>query len=134
MDHQPSVTVERVEGYPHAVRLKWERYVVETDIRPAFHQLTRFLDEASQPINVLVDLRSDPHLPLQTTISETLSGPFLHKKMGLWLVVGFNQRAEVVANVISAVGPRDTIRWYKTEAEALEHLSQLEERYAPAWG
>ena len=90
MEHSSSVLVEPVDGHPGAYWLRWDQWVAEIDIRPAFHALTRALDEARAPVNVIVDLRANPHLPLQTTISETISGPFLHRNMGRWLVVGSN--------------------------------------------
>jgi hypothetical protein len=133
MEHRHTVTIEPIKDHPNALRLNWERWVVEADVRPTFHELTHYLDEAFAPVNVLVDLTSDPRLPLQTTISETISGPFMHPNMGMWLVVGTNQRAQIVANVITLVGLRDSIRWFESEAEALAFLDQLEGRLVPAW-
>lgn len=133
MDHKSTVTIEPIDAYPNAVRLRWERWVVEADVRPAFHELTRRLDIARQPLNVIVDLSADPRLPLQTTISETISGPFAHPNMGVWLVVGTNQRAHFIADMITRVGRQDSIRWFQTEAEAIEFLSGLEAGQIQAW-
>jgi hypothetical protein len=126
MEQKRTVRVERVEGHPKALCLRWEQRIVESDIHPAFHEMTKFLDEAGQPVHVIVDLRADPNLPLSTTIFETLRGPFSHHNMGQWLVIAENARAKVIANIISKVGIRDSIHWFNTEDEALEHLTQIE--------
>lgn len=133
MQAHSSVTVEPVEGHPAAFWLRWSSYVAESDVRPAFRALTRCLDEANTRVHILVDLRSNPRLPLQTTISETMNGPFLHKNMGTWLVIGRNPRAEIVASVISRAGHVNSIVWFKTEQEALRHLETLEAQKIPAW-
>ena len=114
--------------------LRWASYVAETDVRPAFRNLTRLLDVAHGPVHVIVDLRNDPRLPLQTTISETMSGPFMHRNMGRWLVIGSNNRAAIIAAVITKVGRIDSIFWFETEEEALAHLATLEGEQVPAWG
>jgi hypothetical protein len=126
MEHRPTVFIESVDNHPTAVWLRWERWVVEADVRPAFHEMTHRLDTARQPVHVLVDLRADPRLPLQTTISETLSGPFMHPNMGEWLVIGTNARAHFVADMITRVGRQNSIRWFQTDTEAFEHLSGRE--------
>ena len=133
MEDHLTVMVEPVTGYPGAYWLRWSSYVAETDIRPAFHQLTHLLDEAHDPIHVLVDLRRNPRLPLQTTISETMNGPFMHRNMGMWLVVGKNPRAEIVATVITKVGRINSILWFATEQEALRKLAELEREKIPVW-
>ena len=133
MENHETVIVEPVKDHPDALWLRWAPYVAEADIRPAFHELTRRLDEAHSPVQVLVDLRQNPRLPLQTTIFETMNGPFLHPNMGLWLVVGTNPRAEIIATVITRVGRMDSILWYKTEAEALRKLEALEASRIKAW-
>ena len=134
MEHQPTVVVEPVEGHPGAFWLRWSSYVAESDVRPAFQKLTRLLDDAHAPIHVLVDLRSNPRLPLQTTISETMSGPFMHRNMGRLLVIGSNSRAEIVGAVITKVGRLNSISWFQTEEEALSCLATLEGEKVPAWG
>lgn len=123
-----TVRVEPVEGYENAYWLIWDAEVSVEDVAPAFRQLTAALDAASSAVHVMVDLRSDPHLPLAATTQETLAGPFRHPRMGEWLVIGTNWRAEVVANVISKVGLRMNIRWYATEEDALNHLKELATR------
>lgn len=126
MGNPPTVWIEAVEGYANARWLRWASTIDEADVRAAFHDLTQVLNAASGPVHVLVDLRSDPRLPLQTTILETMNGPFMHRNMGRWLVIGSNHRAEIVASVITKVGRRASIAWFKTDGEALAHLGELE--------
>jgi hypothetical protein len=105
--------------------LIWDKQVAVEDVAPAFQKLTAILDKAEMPVHVLVDLRSDPAIPLSATTTEVLGGPFRHKMMGEWLVIGKNWRAEMIANVITKVGLRMNISWFETADEALARLREI---------
>jgi hypothetical protein len=125
MSDLPSLRVEPVEGIANACWLIWDKQIAVGDVAPAFKKLTAILDKAETPVHVLVDLRSDPAIPLSITTTEVLAGPFRHKMMGEWLVIGKNWRAEVVANVITTVGLRMNISWFETADEAMTRLREL---------
>lgn len=125
MENQPTVRIEPIEGYPGARRLFWETHVQEVDVKPAFEALTAILEKAEAPVHVLVDLTRDPNIPLGITTMETLTGPFRHKKMGEWLVIGTNWRARMIADVITKVGLRQNIHWFDSEADALAYLAGM---------
>jgi hypothetical protein len=121
----PTVRVEPIPDYRESYKLIWEGRVQAEDVPPAFAILNKALAEASAPIYVLVDLTSNPTLPLSVTIEETLRGPFNHPMLAEWLVYGTNWRAQTIANVITKVGLRSNIRWSSSEAEALEYLGSV---------
>ena len=129
MDNE-TVRVFPVADHPEALWLQWDADVNADHVAPAFRRLTAALDEATIPVNVLVDLRQNPALPLTITIQETMTGPFLHRMMGQWLVIGTNWRAQVVANVITKTGIRKNIHWFETEEEALTFLTEVEDGMA----
>lgn len=129
MNHEPTVTVTAVPNH-HALVLRWAAWINEFDVPAAFHEMTAALDRASLPLHVIVDLTQNPNLPLATTISETVSGPFMHPMMGQWLVVGSNRRAEIVARTVTAIGLRTNINWFDDMAEAMAFLETLEAREA----
>lgn len=97
------------------LKMVWNRQVTSDDVSTAFHEITALLDKSSQQIDIIVDIRQNPNFPLQTTISETLRGPFNHPKMGKWLVIGSSLMAKVIANVLINMGQRDNILWFDDE-------------------
>jgi len=121
-----TVRVMAVPGHPCAIWLQWDAKINPDHIPPAFDQLNTGLDSAEHPVHVLVDLRQNPTLPLAITMHEALSGPFTHPRMGIWLVIGSNQRAQIVANVITKAGFRKNIQWFETEEDAFARLEELE--------
>jgi hypothetical protein len=125
MSELPSLRVEPVEGIANACWMIWDKQIAVADVAPAFKKLTAILDKAETPVHVLVDLRSDPAIPLSLTTTEALAGPFRHRMMGEWLVIGKNWRAEVVADVVSKVGLRMNISWFETADDALARLREL---------
>jgi hypothetical protein len=125
MSELPTLRVEPVEGIANACWLIWNKQIAVEDVAPAFQRLTAILDNATMPVHVLVDLRSDPAIPLSATTTEVLGGPFRHKMMGEWLVIGKNWRAEMVANVITSVGLRMNITWFETTDEAMARLREI---------
>jgi len=124
--NEETVRVIPVGGHPGTLWLQWEAEVNPDHVPLAFEKLNAALDAAISPLNVLVDLRNDPVLPLTITIHETITGPFRHRNMGKWLVIGKNWRAQVIASVISKTGLRENILWFDTEQEALIRLDELE--------
>lgn len=117
-----TVRVEAVEGRS-AVVMSWEHTVHKGDTAAAFQYLMQFLEEAAGPLYVIVDLRKNPTFLLDETFSAALSGPFKHKMLKEWLVVGAGPTARGIGRGLSVVSNRHNIRWYHTMEEALTYLS-----------
>jgi len=118
----PTITVEPINGYD-ILQMTWGPQVEEHDIAVAFRTIASFLKQSTQRIDVIVDISSNPHFPMQTVISETLGGPFNHPQMGMWVVVGVSRAAHIVANVLSRLGSRDRVFRFATQQEALSYLA-----------
>lgn len=116
-----SVTATPIEGYP-AWLLTWEHTIIPDDIAPAFRSLTRALDESTKPLWIIVDLRANPTLPILETFSSAFRGPFMHKNMGEWLVVGSNSVARTIGRTLSKVTNRSNILWMNSMEEAFNHM------------
>src|SRR5581483_12105606 len=89
--HIMTTTTRTVEIFPtersNVLNMVWSRKVDSADVAFTFRAVTEILDKSTEAVHIIVDIRQDPKFPLQTTISETLSGPFRHAKMGQWLVL-----------------------------------------------
>ena len=107
------------------LKMTWGEYPQESDISTAFDFINDHLKNTDHPIYIVVDLSSDPQIPLSTTIREVMSGPFRHRNLKKWLVIGINRRAQVVARVMDTISRESTILWFDTETEALTRLNEL---------
>lgn len=116
-----SITVEPVEGYS-ALKMTWPVHPTEEHVRVAFEQIVAYLNAAQQTVHVIVDLRSDPNIPVTYTFHHVVQGPFNHDRMGNWLVIGKNPRAELVSRLMNVIRRRDNILWFDTEDQAMDKL------------
>jgi len=124
MESEITVSVEVINDHGD-LKMVWEAYPKDKHVSSAFDYINTSLNETHHPIYILVDLQSDPQIPLTTTIREVMSGPFRHKNLKKWLVVGRNRRAQVVARVMDTISKDSTILWFDTENEALDKLNEL---------
>jgi hypothetical protein len=104
----------------------WMQIVHERDAQPAFTAITAALDNASGPLDVIVDMTRKPNIPMQVTLWNALRGPFRDKRLREWLCVGGGAIPSVIANVLSGATGRTNIRWFDSEETALEHIRQRE--------
>ncbi|MGQ9910554.1 MAG: hypothetical protein ACUVS2_17135 [Candidatus Flexifilum sp.] len=101
----------------------WQREVDRADVTAAFRDLMARLDQATQSLYVIVDLRADPRFPLLETFRGALNGPFRHPMLAEWLVVGANSVARSIGSTLVSISGRDNIRWFTTVEEALVYLA-----------
>ena len=123
MGAESTVQVESIEGY-NALRMRWDSKPVARDVRSAFGHIMDVLGKVDKPVNIIVDIQSDPQFPLGATITGG-SRAHIHRQMGYWLVIGENHLAKVIANTMARVAQRK-ILWFSTEGEAMAHLESFE--------
>ena len=116
---QSAVSVEPLEGY-NALRMVWGERPGARDVRAAFAVIMKYLDGAESPVDIIVDIRTDPSFPLGATLTGAIA-PHTHKNMGCWLVVGGNAVARFIAGTLMAIG-RNPIEWFDTEEAAIESM------------
>jgi hypothetical protein len=119
-----TVRAYRIEGYA-AWMLEWEQVINKDEIAPVFRKIVRALDASDEPLYVVVDLTKDPEFPMSQTINAALWGPFRHKRLQAWLVVGSNRTAQVIGRTLNNLTRRDNIVWYETVEEAFAYLDAL---------
>ncbi len=117
-----SVWLQPVDGY-EAWLLVWTRNVLKEDVAPVFAELTQMLDTSPKPLWVIVDLRADPVFPFIETVTAALRGPFRHRNLREWLVVGANVQALIIGRTLSSLSSRTNIRWFTTISQAYAHMS-----------
>lgn len=120
----PTVTATPIDNYP-AWLLAWEHTVNKTDVAPAFRALVQALEASAQPLWIVVDLHNDPVFPLHETITSALWGPFRHKQLREWLVVGSNNTAHLIGRTLSGITGRKNILWFKTIQEVYEYMDHV---------
>jgi hypothetical protein len=120
----PTVTATQIQGYP-AWLLHWEHSVNKDDVARAFRIITQALDASTEPLWIVVDLRSNPVFPLRETISSAFWGPFRHKNMREWLVVGSNSTAHLIGNTLANITGRANIRWFHEIADVFAHMDAV---------
>ena len=109
----------------NALLMSWEHRVDRDDVRAAFQEMTDYLNEASRPLYVIVDLRNNPMFPLAETITAAFWGPFRHPLLAEWLVVGSSPAARTIGRTLTGISRRDNIRWFQTMEQAEEYLAKV---------
>lgn len=122
---EPTVSLKVLT--PTIVLLNWQHDVDKNDVVQAFDDLRAFLKEASQPVHVIVDIRSDPGFPLQTTIANAMNDVYGHENLAEWLVVGENQFAKLIASVLERFRRRGNIQWLDSIEEAYIYVGYHDE-------
>lgn len=120
---QPTVVVSPIDGC-NAVKMIWQQSVQSTDVRAAFRQIVAFMEQADQPVHVVVDITRSPRFPLLETIHGALV-PFRHARMGYWLIVGSNRLAYTIERSLVGLTGREIVRWFDTEDDAMAELKSL---------
>ena len=124
-DRQPTVRLSRMDGH-NALWLTYDHEVKSEDVRAAMADLNSILDRLEKPIHVIVDLRSDPNVPLGAAVDGVLSGPLRHAMMGKWILIGSNWRIDMISTAVRKVQPDPNSHWCDTEEEAMAILQGLE--------
>jgi hypothetical protein len=119
-----TVSVEPVKDYP-ALVMKWQAYAKPDDIKRAYRIISEALDVAPSPIYIIVDLRENKQMPLKETVSGALFGPYSHRNLAAWFVVGGHQIARVVANSLAQVTRQHRVDWFDTEEDAYNRLKEV---------
>ncbi len=84
-----------------------------------FQELVRILDQSRVDIHVIVDITNNPKFPIQTVITETLTGSHHHPRLGNWLIVGSNRMGRVIGSVLDSMSKKDVIHWSKAKIRQL---------------
>jgi hypothetical protein len=120
----PTVSVEPVKDYP-ALIMKWHAYAKPEDIKRAYRVISDALDAASGHLYIIVDLRENKQMPLKETVSGALFGPYNHRNLAAWFVLGGHQIARVVANSLAQVTRQHRVDWFDTEEDVYNRLKEL---------
>lgn len=119
-----TVNVKVMEGQ-NALLMTWQRDVDKDDVRSAYHEMMEHLNMTSKPMYIIVDIQSNPRFPLAETISGAFWGPFRHKMLAEWLVVGSSSLARNIGRTLTGITLRDNIRWFGTMEEAVAYLESI---------
>lgn len=122
-NEQKSVFVVPIIGKAPHLRFVWGELPTIDDIENAFAYINQIIESADKPIHIIVDVSSQPKLPLGKTITNAIHTQRMDK-LGKWLVIGADWRAEFIGKTISSVG-KNNIEWFATEEEAMQRLDEL---------
>jgi hypothetical protein len=121
--HQLTVVVEPLDDEP-ALRMTWQQNVTYTDLKQAFADIHKRLNESATPLYVIVDISSHPKFPLSATVAEAAAGPYRNPKLIEWLVIGSDGMARLIANLLGALTGRRNVKWFQSEAEVLAYMEE----------
>ncbi|PJF22977.1 MAG: hypothetical protein CUN56_03280 [Phototrophicales bacterium] len=107
---------------PYVYRMNWDANPDENDVRLAFIQIEERLNNSQKPVDIIVDITSNPRFPMRTTINGA-ARVNQHSMMGDWVVIGGNRAAQLIARSMNLFG-KNNIYWYQTETEAFNHFEQ----------
>lgn len=126
-DTRQTVQVEKIDGSP-AIVMRWEQDVVPTHVQAAFSRISQLLSESSEPLSVIVDIRTNPNFPLSSTITGAIFGPFRDPKLKEWLVIGSNPIAHIIERILTKATGRSNIKWFDNMAEVNEYLQYADDK------
>lgn len=108
---------------PSIYYMRWDHNPSENDVRIAFLDIEKLLNEATQSIYIIVNLTSNPRFPMKATLNGAMKVNH-HPKMGDWLVVGGTHAARIIGRSLTMLG-RTNVSWHESENDAHEYLEKL---------
>ena len=115
MSYEKTVWAERIEELD-AIKMVWGKRIDVEEMRKAFSDVVAYLNRADAPQCVIVDVSSNPRFPIIDTVIHCLAGPFKHPMLNEWLVIGGNDGARTIGNMLMRVSGRANIKWFDDEA------------------
>ncbi|HLA45082.1 MAG TPA: hypothetical protein VJZ27_16675 [Aggregatilineales bacterium] len=122
-EENSGIQVEPIDGY-NALKLICKHNIDDHDLHGASQQILAALDRTTAPLHLVVDLTSQPELPVGATTYEILTGPIKNPLLGKFLVFGSSPSAHLVADFVEFRGTVEAL-WFDTEAEAMAYLDQI---------
>lgn len=123
MTSKSSVSVECLDGIP-AIRMNWEKQVNNRDVAEAFEIINNLLNESVHSLYVIVDLQSNPNMPVAATLNGALFGPYRNPRLKKWLIIGASSLGRVVENILSSVTGRHNVQWFDDSDAVFAYLEQ----------
>jgi len=123
MDKKPTVRIAQF-GDTAALLMTWAHRVDSRDVHAAFKEIDRRLNESGAANYVVVDLRENPNFPLGATVQAAAFGPYRNPLLEEWLIIGSNPVARTISRILSATTRRSNVRWFDSEAEVHDYLTQ----------
>lgn len=121
MRNQPTKTVE-VERTHAGLLMTWQRKVEQDDVDSAFKKLVKYLDAASEPVHVIVDVSKRPMFPMLKTTACAITA-FCHPNTAGWCVVGESSLARIIEQTLGQLSGRcNTVEWFQSMADLHGHL------------
>src|SRR5215207_2483046 len=99
---QPTVTVEQFDDL-NAIKMTWQRWVDDYDVSAALQTIDALLEAAEQPLYVVVDISSDPNVPLRQMLNEVIGERQGSNKLQEWLVIGTNPAGRIIERNLAKV-------------------------------
>jgi hypothetical protein len=122
----PTVTVALCEGC-HLIRVAGQYGAEVDDVVNAFQQVKAYLDDAVQPMDVLIDLRYSSRLPFLLNTKRMLHPVAAHPRRGRWMLIGSYAMTHVVRRIIRGCGQYATdILCFSDEEHLLKHIAETE--------
>lgn len=123
MSHEKTVWSERIEELD-AIKMVWGKRIEVDEMRVAFNDVVAYLNRADAPQCVIVDVSSNPRFPIIDTVIHCLAGPFKHPMLSEWLVIGGNDGARTIGNMLMRVSGRANIKWFDDEAAFMTYCEE----------
>jgi hypothetical protein len=123
MEENSTVAVKMLDDNL-AILMHWQQDIQPKDVYAAYRRITELLDNAPSPQYVVVDLTENPRFPLHETIKGALFGPYTHRNLVQWLVVGKHAVGQTIARVLASTTGKQLVKWFDTMDEALAYLQQ----------
>lgn len=105
-----TVSIETIT--PHLLLMGWGHQPKPNDINQAFNQIIHILNDVEMSVDIIVDIRANPHFPMHLTVQRAFATN-QHPMMGDWLVVGQSPTAKIISRLITTLN-RDNIHWFDT--------------------
>jgi len=110
-----------------AILMQWEATINPSDIMAAYTEIQRILEQATNPIYVVVDLTQNPQMPMRETLTGALFGPYGHPMLAQWLVAGQHNIGLMVARLLERTTGKKQVTWFNTIDDALKFVEQQQQ-------
>ena len=109
-------------GDTNAIVMRCGHHITIDDVNHAFKEVDTLLYQATEPLYVVLDLRTDPRIPLVATLQAASFGPYRNPRLKEWLIIGSSPVAHTIVRILGATTGRHNVRWFVTEDEVKAYL------------
>jgi hypothetical protein len=120
------ISLRLIEPFNY-LKMTWPHHIDDIEVKMAFQKIAEVLEQASEPLYVVVDVRQNPRFPLKATLAEARS-VHVHPRLRGWLVIGSNWLARAIDRTLSSLTRRKSVQWFDSEDAVIAYLQAEQDR------